>query len=1839
MKPSIRIALLCVALSAQLFAQDPAESDEKAAPNPNASVGGVLIDPAGGPIDPGMEITVTFPRAMVPAKLIDVAGQPPPIVATPAVDGEFFWKSQTEGSFRVAGVTAGARHHFVLAPALKDASGAPFSVPTWAVDFDAPKFTIAADFEPRRRLSAKPQFSLQASYAVRLVDAAEHIYFQDRTSGERFPAEIINTDLVKPAGDPLSKEFAVSPRDPLPVGREFDIVVNGLVEARSHQPLPYLAVFPAGKTEPLSVEWVGAFNHALEEPCIRIKFNDEIDPAQAKPEWIRIEPAVPGLKLLAESDSVRAVGKFDLKQRYTVAVSPELKGEHGFGLKAESRWAANFRPTEASIVFPASKIFARARNELRFALIQINTPELTWRLAKIPAEKLPAISRRITEFQNDAVDPVTGKPVIDPRTGFTQSYQTELLADAFALPVMSTGKFDGTSGDESVRREVTCAAPANGTFSGPYLLEASAKLPDGRIVGNRSIVCVNDFLLTQKRTPSRVVMRVAKMSDGKPVAGITVRAVTDENIELTRGVTDTDGVVNFDRTLVLPSNAKPAHLFIADTAAGPALQFANTDSYTSGDDALSAVPDTHAEIVSDRNLYRPGQAVKMKGFVRQISGTDLRMPTDSAVQWRVMEAESERVIGEGKATLSAYGSWDSAWTIPESVKLGRYHVACSVGGQAFAGTTEFSIEEYRVPLFSAVVEAKPELGTAAHARVASAYFHGAPNIGARVHWKATWTAVVEITEKDAKRRYNELAELGPRIDPDAELTKTIEGDATLDAQGFATLTCESPFKDNAAISRANLIWKADITSSDGQTLTGGTAQVVDTAAVRLGVKGNESTLTTGAAFSVDAVTNTGTPATDVAVRVDLFHITTKTVKEQIAPFVYRYRNTDQFEKVASRDIKPPADLAFPVTETGRYAAAVQATKVSTPIVSDETFVTGPGEAELPVENDQTFDITHQEKAFEPGEKAVLDVKAPFAGVAWVSVETDDIVDTFLVPVTGNAARIEVPVKKEYAPNATVSVYLVRPGGENELPLERFAFSEIEVRRPDRELKIDARFSAPAARPGDTIRGSVFASSEGKPVANADLVVFAVDDAVLKLGDWSLPDLAKGFFRRNRFGVRTFRSLANYVADITKLKLTQKGFTIGDGGEDVPTNVNTARKEFRTLAFWDANVRTAADGKAAFEFVAPDNLTSYRLVAVGQTKASQFGGDASQTIKISKPLLIDAALPRFLRDGDDVELRAVARQNHRDTDDIELRCIPDANCKLTGSDRATQSAKRDAPAVFRFKAHVTDAALVPTKVRFEAVSKSDGKITDAVEITLPVIAPTVVRKETAAGPFRGPDFDARAAMPDAWKHGRGRFTATVATTPWLPKIAGLPLILDYPHGCFEQISTKLIGYSFLSDLLAYLPDVQGRDAQYRGILERGMKQFSESLLADGTLPYWPGGDTGHGFVTCQALWAVNESVKAGFTPPDGLREKLTTAVTKLVNGQLAAPDFTKPFALFVLSQNAPSEDLHGPAQEIYLRRNAISDEERALLAIALHQLKIMPREQEQLVREIAPPKKERAFNPATFTSVTRAEAMAAIASMTVAPAGKPNEQAQRIRQRMLELMDSSASLSTQENLWLLLAFRSMLQNENAPKLTVARAGDPVLSRNERAAAWRDRNLADPLVLNGLNRAALSFMMTAEYSTDEVNTDRVDRGLRIERVVRNLTDAKRDGSPAAPYRIGDQLLITYRVNTQKLQNYVALEDALPAGIEVVNPNLALVAKFFTLPPADPSDRLLALSHSEMRDRSTLLYFDTIEPGSGTYSVLARATAAGAFRWPATQIVPMYDSRFSGLSPSSQCVVAGE
>src|SRR5207249_198705 len=220
-----------VCLSNAAFAQDEGEEEEVSNAKPDA--GGVVIEPSSGMISEGITITITFPVSMIAADLIDVGNQPTPFVSQPKLDGTFLWKSQTEGIFTVSAVVAGARHRLTLAPGLKDANGKAFVVKDWSAEFTTPKFAITSDFGEREQLSARPQIYLDSTYAVSLTEAAEHIYFQDRDSHERFPVEVIQTIEEKSAGPPEATGFRVGPRQPLPLGRTFDLIVNGLLDAKS----------------------------------------------------------------------------------------------------------------------------------------------------------------------------------------------------------------------------------------------------------------------------------------------------------------------------------------------------------------------------------------------------------------------------------------------------------------------------------------------------------------------------------------------------------------------------------------------------------------------------------------------------------------------------------------------------------------------------------------------------------------------------------------------------------------------------------------------------------------------------------------------------------------------------------------------------------------------------------------------------------------------------------------------------------------------------------------------------------------------------------------------------------------------------------------------------------------------------------------------------------------------------------------------------------------------------------------------------------------------------------------------------------------------------------------------------------------------------------------------------------------------------------------------------------------------------------------------------------------------------------------------------------------------
>jgi uncharacterized protein YfaS (alpha-2-macroglobulin family) len=105
------------------------------------------------------------------------------------------------------------------------------------------------------------------------------------------------------------------------------------------------------------------------------------------------------------------------------------------------------------------------------------------------------------------------------------------------------------------------------------------------------------------------------------------------------------------------------------------------------------------------------------------------------------------------------------------------------------------------------------------------------------------------------------------------------------------------------------------------------------------------------------------------------------------------------------------------------------------------------------------------------------------------------------------------------------------------------------------------------------------------------------------------------------------------------------------------------------------------------------------------------------------------------------------------------------------------------------------------------------------------------------------------------------------------------------------------------------------------------------------------------------------------------------------------------------------------------------------------------------------------------------------------------------------------------------------------------------------------------------------------------------------------------------------------------HVALVDPLPAGLEIINPALAVSESI----PADPNERRTGwwwwgswFEHQNLRDDRAEAFTTLLWDGVYDYSYVARATTPGEFVVPPAKAEEMYSPEVFGRSASDRVVV---
>jgi uncharacterized protein YfaS (alpha-2-macroglobulin family) len=157
---------------------------------------------------------------------------------------------------------------------------------------------------------------------------------------------------------------------------------------------------------------------------------------------------------------------------------------------------------------------------------------------------------------------------------------------------------------------------------------------------------------------------------------------------------------------------------------------------------------------------------------------------------------------------------------------------------------------------------------------------------------------------------------------------------------------------------------------------------------------------------------------------------------------------------------------------------------------------------------------------------------------------------------------------------------------------------------------------------------------------------------------------------------------------------------------------------------------------------------------------------------------------------------------------------------------------------------------------------------------------------------------------------------------------------------------------------------------------------------------------------------------------------------------------------------------------------------------------------------------------------------------------------------------------------------------------------------------------------------------------------DEGISVERWYEGYDDPK----PVVSVREGDLVRVRIRVTVPADREFVAIEDALPAGLEAVDLSLRTSS---ALPPFEGAPRLKAQQnaegppgqrylygswdagwwtpweHREIRDDRVLYFARQLWKGSYLVSYVARATTPGTFVRPPAHAEEMYNPALHGRS----------
>lgn len=833
----------------------------------------------------------------------------------------------------------------------------------------------------------------------------------------------------------------------------------------------------------------------------------------------------------------------------------------------------------------------------------------------------------------------------------------------------------------------------------------------------------------------------------------------------------------------------------------------------------------------------------------------------------------------------------------------------------------------------------------------------------------------------------------------------------------------------------------------------------------------------------------------------------------------------------------------------------------------------------------------------------MEISFPSAenGRAFISLENaKEVVHYQWVQTKKNETVVKIPIKSTMTPNVFVHITMLQPHANtvNDAPIRLYGVQPIDVINKETVLE-------PKIAMNETLRPeekyTVEVSEKNGSAMTYTLAI--VDEGLLDLTRFKTPNAWKTFYSRQALGVRTW-DIFDHVIGAFGGKISQI-FSIG-GDEDLSKSNPKKPNRFKPVVRFLGPFELKPGEKRKHTMDMPNYVGSVKAMVVASNSSKFAYGSAEAIAAVKKPLMLMASAPRQVSPEENISLPITVFAMEKHVKNVSVTIETTGDVKVIGTKKQSLTFSQPDDQITYFELQVGSKE-GPATIKVNALSGTEKA---SYEFSLYISNPNPITYEVydvtiEKGKIQGFNFNTFGVA------GTNQAYLELSALPAINLQHRLGELVNYPHGCLEQVTSQVFPQLYLADLLT--ADHLNMASIQKNI-NGGISKLMHYQLPSGGFAYWPGANQADTWATSYVGHFLLEAEKKGYQLPVGFKRKwiqYQKNTAKNWSGNLnQESDFDQAYRLYTLALAADA-DLSSMNR---LKSNSGISSNTKLRLAAAYALVGQKDAALQLIKsanlENLAPK-----SYSYFDSEERNNAMALETFVLL----KDKDRARKFAEKTAKILSSNRWLSTQSASYELLA---MGQYAN---LVGGKAFKAEYTSNGKRVSISESKPINQVKLNpqrGKNKVDVKNNGQSTIFARLIVQGVLPLGMEksIEKGL-SLTVNYRDESGAyldlAKLVQGTDVIAEIRIQnaTNTKVDNVALSHIVPSGFEIVNTRYTDFG----------GDSGSVVDYTDIRDDRTNYYFSLNAFQTKSFSVRLSASFPGKYYFPATQAEAMYDNNY--------------